>query len=318
MRAAQAAFRRGDYDAALARAQEELLANPANEQARRLADSALAGQKARSHFQAARTALASGDFASALRETEAGRSAAPWDARGSALIQEIHKARRRAEAEAAQRRSSEQQDRIIRILKRADTALLAQDYDRAIDLYDEVLELDPNNARAGQGKTGAVSARAMARAAARAPTPAGKGFVSGETVTQTVESQRAGSVPSGFEPSDEVVVHRSAKTLSLPGAVLFEVKPVTVTPGKRYTVNVFLLNQGNAPIRLLDMRVSTRINGQRSGGAVPPRAKEVGPNQRALLLSQSAVWRKEYSSWSMEVTVRSIRGDVYRNEVSWK
>jgi serine/threonine protein kinase len=315
MSAAQAAFRRGEYDTALAHAKEELRVNPANEQARRLAANASAGQKARSHFRAAREALSSGDFASATKETEAGRVIAPWDAHGPELIQEIHGAQRRAETEARQR-SADHQDRIARVLDRADAALLNQDYDRAIELYEEALKLDPSNARAGQGKTGAVSARAMAKAAASAP--ATKRFVPGKTVTQTVESRRAGSVPSGFEPSDEVVVHRGAKTVDLPGAVLFEVRPETVSPGDRYTINVYLLNEGSAPIQLLDMRVSTKINGQKSDGAVPPRSKEVGPKQRALLLSQSDVWRTEYSAWSMEVTVRSIRGDIYRNEVRWK
>ncbi|MBN2371687.1 MAG: protein kinase [Vicinamibacteria bacterium] len=318
MRAAQAAFGRGDYDAALARAQEELRVNPADVRARRLADKSLSGQKARMHFRAAREALSAGDIASALTDAEAGRNAAPWDARGDALIREIREARLRAETDAARRRGLEQQDRVARIVDRADAALLAQDYARAIDLYDEALKLDPHNARAGQGKTGAVSARAMARAAERGPAPATKRFVSGRTVTQTAESRRASSVPSGFEPSDEVVVHRGARMLDLPGEVLFEVRPETVSPGQRYTVNVFLINQGGASIQLLDMRVSTRINGRKSDGDVPPQAKEVGPGQRALLLSQSGVWRTEYSSWSMEVTVRTIRGDVFRNEASWQ
>jgi len=80
----------------------------------------------------------------------------------------------------------------------------------------------------------------------------------------------------------------------------------------------FFLNDGNAPIQLLDMRVSTTVNGRRSAAPCRPRPRKWDQKQRALLLSQSDVWREDFASWSMEIVLRSVRGDVYRNEVSWK
>jgi len=110
----------------------------------------------------------------------------------------------------------EQQGRVAKLLDEGDAALSSQDYDRAIALYDQVLKTEPGNARAGQGKTGAISARAMAKAATTAPAGAIKRFVSGKTVAQNVESRRADAVPRGFEPSEDVTVHRGSRVTDLP------------------------------------------------------------------------------------------------------
>jgi len=86
MRAAQAAFARGDYDTALAQAQKALAEQPGQADARKLADSALEGQKASARFRVAEAALARGDFSLASSEAEAGRVLAPWDSHGPDLL----------------------------------------------------------------------------------------------------------------------------------------------------------------------------------------------------------------------------------------
>jgi len=38
-----------------------------------------------------------------------------------------------------------------------------------------------------------------------------------------------------------------------------------------------------------------------------------------VLLSQpDNIWREEFTSWSMEVTVHTARGETYRNQVTWR
>jgi hypothetical protein len=66
------------------------------------------------------------------------------------------------------------------------------------------------------------------------------------------------------------------------------------------------------------MVVGTRINNRGAQGPVPPLTKDVAPQQRALLRELPDLWKEDTASWSMEVVVRTIRGETYRNQVNWK
>jgi len=35
-------------------------------------------------------------------------------------------------------------------------------------------------------------------------------------------------------------------------------------------------------------------------------------------MSSRDIWREDTTSWSMEVTVSTARGESYRNQVTWK
>jgi hypothetical protein len=83
-------------------------------------------------------------------------------------------------------------------------------------------------------------------------------------------------------------------------------------------VRIFLLNEGGAPIQVKDMVVGTAVNGRNARGPVPPLAREVAPGQKALLREVSDQWKTDTASWSMEVLVRTQRGDAYENKLSWK
>jgi tetratricopeptide (TPR) repeat protein len=323
MRTAQAAFARGDYDTALAQAQKALTEQPDQADARKLVDSAINGRKANERFRVAEAALSRGDFAEASREAEAGRLLAPWDNHGPDLLTRAQAGQERVKLQAQQRQQTQATERIASLLNRADEALSAQKYDLAIDLYEEVLKLDPQNAPARLGRTGATTARATAQAAAagaapRPVAPPSKSFVSGKTSAQSAEANPGGSVPVGFEESSKVTARRGTQAAQLPGRIVFEVKPDPVRPGERYSVTVALNNEGGASIPIKDMTVTTTVNGRRAGGPVQPLVAEVAPRQKAVLLSQDGVWKEEYTSWSMEVTVRTVRGETYRNQVTWR
>ena len=60
------------------------------------------------------------------------------------------------------------------------------------------------------------------------------------------------------------------------------------------------------------------INGRKAQGAVPTQTKEVAPRQKAVLLSLPEVWRDDTTAWSMEVLVRTTRGESYKNRLDWK
>lgn len=89
-------------------------------------------------------------------------------------------------------------------------------------------------------------------------------------------------------------------------------------PGAPYTIRILFANPGAAPIEIEEMIVTTTINGRRSVGGLPPQTRSIGPKQQALLRSLSDMWRGDVKSWSLEVAVRTSRGETYRSELNWK
>jgi serine/threonine protein kinase len=327
MKAAQAAFRKGDYDKALNSAQQALTEDPGNRGAKDLAQRALDGQKAEDRSRRAQAALARSDFAGAESEAMAANQLAPWDGRFTDLINRVREAQASAQREARDREqreaaAQEQQqkqaatNRVNDLLARADDAMGKSQFDAAIQLYGEALKLDPNSNRAASGKTGAIGARAVAQAAGART--AGRAFVSGKTLAQSLETS-AGNAPPGFEESAGVDVKRGSAAAELPGKIQFEPKPETVKAGDQYSVNIYLLNEGAGPISVRSMAVSVLKNNSRAGGPVQPQTKDVAPRQKALLLATSTdIWKEDTASWQMEVTVSTARGEKYTNTLSWK
>jgi eukaryotic-like serine/threonine-protein kinase len=234
--------------------------------------------------------------------------------------QKALEAQQKAQADAqqkAQQQKAQLAERLGGLLGQADGALAAQSYEAAIGLYDEALKLDPQNARALQGRSGALTAQAIARASAGARAAPAKAFVASRTVASSTEV-RPGNTPDGFQMDDKVSVKRATQAAELPGKILFEVEPAAVKPGEGYRVRIWLLNEGSAPIQVREMVVSTKINGRGARAPVPAQTKDVAPQQKALLREVPDFWREDIESWSMEVVVRTARGETYTNQVTWK
>jgi tetratricopeptide (TPR) repeat protein len=327
MRGAQSAFKQGDYDKAVAQAQPVLKEDPANADAQKILSNAIEGQKAAGHFRAAEAALARSDYAAATNEAEAGRNAAPWDSRGPNLLSKIQDAQQRAAAqEKANAQAQAQQataKQVNEFLTKADGALSDQKYDVAISLYDEALKIDPANQRAIMGKSSSVQARALSQAASAGgggggKPIGGKGFVSGKTAAQSVETKAGGAVPEGFEETAGVTVKKGTQAAELPGKINFDIEPEQVKPGDKYTVKINFVNEGSAPIQIKDLVVTTTVNGRKVSGPVPSLVKDVAPQQKAVLLSLPDFWKEDTTSWAMEITVRTVRGETYKNQVSWR
>ncbi len=326
LKGAQAAFSQGDYDRAVSLAQAALREDPGNDTAKRIVENSFGGQKAAAHFRAAESAIGAGDFGRALSEAEQGRQAAPWDSRGLTFASRIQEAKQRAEDQAAQSQakqaSAAKAAQLADLLNKADGALSEQKYDASISLFDSVLGMDGSNQRAILGKSSAIQARALSQAAAAGGGGnrggrAGKAFVIGKTAASAGEA--GGNAAPGFEDSAGVVVKKGSQAAELPGKVSFEVEPETVKPGDTYAVKISLQNEGGAPISIKDMTLTTMINGRKITGPVQPQTKDVAPQQKALIYNLAGnIWKEDTSSWTMEVVIRTARGETYKNQVTWR
>jgi tetratricopeptide (TPR) repeat protein len=334
IRGAQAAFKAGSYDRAVTAAQEALREDPANENARKVLENAQSGQKALVQLRAAEAALARGDYAAAENELEAARRLAPWDRGVADFSSRIGEARARAQRDAdtkAQRDADTKAQRdadtkaqsahtaqITDYLNQANTAMAARQYEAAIAFYNRILEMDPNHQAALIGKTGAIGAKSQADAAASGTRPGGavRTFVSGKTEAKGTE--QGGLV--GFEDSAGVNVKKGTQAAELPGKIVFESNPLAPKPGERFKVIVSLLNEGSQGIQLATMTVVAIENGKRQSGPVPLSVTTVAPGQRAPVFQTPGdqVWKEGTQSWTMEIVLRTAKGETYRNTLSWK
>jgi tRNA A-37 threonylcarbamoyl transferase component Bud32/tetratricopeptide (TPR) repeat protein len=317
IRSAQAAFKAGSYDRAVSAAQEALREDPQNESARKLLENAEAGQKALVQLRTAGAALARGDFDTAESELDAARRLAPWDRGVVDFSSRIAEARARVQREADQKAQSARTVEVNAALNQAATALQNKQYEAAIAAYDQVLALDPGNTAAGNGRQAAIGAKAIADAAASGPRGGGgRTFVAGRT--EAKGNEQGGLV--GFEDSAGVEVKKGTQAAELPGKIIYEASPPAPKPGERFKVNVFLSNEGQQAIQLATMTVATVLDGKRQSGPVPLSVTTVAPGQRAPVYQTPGdqVWKEGTQSWTMEIVLKTTKGETYRNTLSWK
>ncbi len=188
------------------------------------------------------------------------------------------------------------------LMTQAEAALSARQYDTAIDRFDEVLRLDPQNAKAIGDRVSAVSLRDAAK----------KRFVPGRTVVNTAKA--SGGI-AGFDSGD-VAVQKAPDFL---GRIEFEMSPASgIKAGDPYTLKFFLVNEGKKGIRIQGVMVSTMINGSGAGTPLTSSAKEVAPQQRAQLAEVSGSWKDGTTAWSTELLVTANKGDTLKNQISWR
>lgn len=202
-----------------------------------------------------------------------------------------------AEALRAQQTAAQ----VTTLLGQAEAASAARNYDGAAGFYEEVLKLDPQNPRATEGRSTAQNAAFSLR----------RSFVAGKT---TVKSEKAAKGPAGFDTEDVSV----AKGLDYSGRIDFEASPRNVKPGDSYNVLVYLTNDGKKSFKVGTVSVTTTVNGAKSGGATPSKARELEPQQRVLMTELPGTWQASTTGWSLEVVVSSARGDTLRNVLTWK
>jgi hypothetical protein len=141
-------------------------------------------------------------------------------------------------------------------------------------------------------------------------------FTSGKTEAKGTEQ---GGL-AGFEDSAGVDVKKGTQAAELPGKIVFEASPAAPKPGERFKVSVFLSNEGSQAIQLAALTVATVLDGKRQKGDVPLSVTTVAPGQRAPVFQTPGeqVWKEGTQSWTMEIVLRTAKGETYRNALSWK
>jgi hypothetical protein len=68
------------------------------------------------------------------------------------------------------------------------------------------------------------------------------------------------------------------------------------------------------------MQITTTTDGRPQRGAVPPATTTVAPGQRGLVFQTPGemLWREGTQSWTMEIVLKTTKGETYRNTLSWK
>jgi hypothetical protein len=191
---------------------------------------------------------------------------------------------------------------VASLLGQADTSMAARQYDAAIGHYDEVLRLEPGNARASTNRASAVALRDASR----------KRFVAGRTVVKT---EKATGGLSGFDTGD-VALQKAPDFL---GRIDFEMSPASgIKAGDGYSLKIVLVNEGKKAIRIQGVAVNTVVNGTASSAPAAARVREVQPQQRAELGEVAGSWADGTTSWSAEVLVTANKGDSLKNTITWR
>ena len=72
------------------------------------------------------------------------------------------------------------------------------------------------------------------------------------------------------------------------------------------------MNQGAKPIRVQGLTVGTTVNGAGGGGPVTPAAREIAPQQRALVGEATGTWRDGTTAWVAEATAHRPKNETLR------
>ena len=327
VKAAADAFGRLDYDKAIQKAQDALREDPGSSAGQKILDQARNGKDARGRLGAARSALASKDFARARSIAQEASAKAPWDSEVTEVINDISKAEaaeqalqvNAAQAKALQEKQAREAE-INTLLSKATAAFSSDKFDEAINLYDEVLKLDPGNGPAQTGKIGATTGKKAAAAASAAPVPVAPVAPSGKAFTVARTEKKTGG-PSGLGAAgfgDAAGVKSATQAADMPGSISFEIQPKNPRPGDAYKGLVKFTNEGSAPISLQGLTVRMSINGRGVGAAQPLAVSSVAPGDTATIYSAGEVWSDSITEWAYSATVTGPKGESYRNSITWK
>jgi hypothetical protein len=95
-------------------------------------------------------------------------------------------------------------------------------------------------------------------------------------------------------------------------------EPARLKAGDGYVVKIFLKNGGKKGIEVDEMKVSMIVDGKWSTRPLPPKARQVAPQQRVMLAELPGIWRAGAGDWAVEAVVTSKGQDVYRNRLTWQ
>ena len=217
-----------------------------------------------------------------LPTARAGRSAAPSRRRRRAA--RLRRRQREAQARQARRtcagssRASWRRSR--QLVGQADAALAGQKYDAAINLYNDALKLDPQNARALQGgPTPSPRAPWWRRAPAarhRAPAQLRAGQ---DHRHQRRTARRRRTRPTASRSRPTCRCRGPLRPAPCPARSTSTSIPPRVKAGDPYKVRVYFVNEGNAPIQIREWswRPDERQALRRPRASAGPQRRAAGP-----------------------------------------
>jgi hypothetical protein len=207
-----------------------------------------------------------------------------------------------AAAAAEALRAQQQAAQVAGLMTQAEGAYASQRFDAAVGLYDEILRIEPGDARAASGRQAASAAAFCWK----------RSFIPGRT--SVVTKGGGGSNLQGFESADVKV----ARAPDYSGLIEFSISPARVKPGDGYSIRVSLTNDGKKAYRIASASVTVIVNGDRTPVPVTSPSGDVAPRQTGALAQLGGSWPESTRSWSLEVSVVTVHGETFSSQVSWR
>jgi tRNA A-37 threonylcarbamoyl transferase component Bud32/tetratricopeptide (TPR) repeat protein len=256
-------------------------------------------------------AINRGDIDGARGYIAQGRKIAPSDPRWSELNQQIA----RKEEELRQLDIQQKTANVVAgNLKQAGDYMAAKDYDRALAAYDKILEVDPNNTAAIQGRNSAITLKQMEEAT-RAPAMATRDFQQ----TQTEFISAKGDAPAGFQSGGGVSVKKATSGPGFAGELIIELNPPNAQPGQPYELRVRLHNRGNGVITVKFLELVSTYSGKSTGKGqqIPPKVQRVSAQANSVLHEVRGTWSEAQNQGSITATLTLVGNARVTKTLSW-
>jgi serine/threonine protein kinase len=278
-------------------------------------------QRAQQFREEALMALASNDVARARNLIAQGEKLTPSDGRWAQLKNQLAE----KEAELRQQGIAQQREQLIAgYLKQAASAVAAENYDKAVQAYDQILQHDPNHQGAITGKTQAINLKrqlelerqrqAELRQAARA---FNREILESGTEYALAPGKNDG--PRGFEAGGGVKVKRATSAPAFPAEIIIELNPTNAQPGQPFVLRVRIHNQGNKAVAIKFIELISSYAGKSIGRGqrIPPKVQRISPKATVLLHEVPGTWTEEQNKGSITAVVTLIGDATLSKTISW-
>jgi tetratricopeptide (TPR) repeat protein len=265
-------------------------------------------QKAQALVADAGLAIGGKDVERARSLISEGKQLDPSNPRWSQLERQVVNLEQELEQESIE----EQRAQIIAgYLTQATQAIGAEDYDRAIAAYDEIIKQEPNHAGAVTGKAQALNLKRQVERVAAA-----RHII--HSKTEFVAPPGQPDRPKGFE-SGGVKVKAATRAARFPGELIIELNPTNAQPGNPYVLRVRVANQGNRPVHVKSLEIVSTYSGKSTGKGqqIPARVQRIDPRASVLLHEVDGTWTEEQNQGRITATVTLVGDAKLIKTISW-
>lgn len=143
-------------------------------------------------------------------------------------------------------------------------------------------------------------------------------FLLGDTEYREASGGAPGAV-AGFV-SGEAPVRRASAPPPGPGFLILELTPESVALGERFRLVVKLMNRGNRPLSLQELRLDWSFAGKNTGGLVPLTASRVvEPRATRVIYDQTGLWEPphDHGGVVLGATLTLADGARLANSLRW-